>query len=260
MKFSLKTIAAAVVMAAAAASANAAIDNGQNGNGELFFNAWDGVSSYNYDMNLSIDSFDLAKNAGGMLDLSWGADFTSSYSSWLNTANASTTQWSILAVDTSGQRRFLATVGQENALPALNTGADVLRAAATNVQTYVGVVNQILVGNSAVTTTNGAASYAGAMGAFIYNKFNFDTSGNLLANSYADGLVFEKTTANATGLTKGVNTAYVDETVAVRAWLANDNTLHIGAVAAVPEPESYAMLLAGLGMIGFMAGRRNKRG
>lgn len=34
-----------------------------------------------------------------------------------------------------------------------------------------------------------------------------------------------------------------------------DNMLHIAA-APVPEPESYAMLLAGLGMIGFMARRR----
>lgn len=29
-----------------------------------------------------------------------------------------------------------------------------------------------------------------------------------------------------------------------------------GAVAAVPEPETYALMLAGLGMVGFMAARR----
>lgn len=32
-----------------------------------------------------------------------------------------------------------------------------------------------------------------------------------------------------------------------------------GFVAAVPEPETYAMLLAGLGLMGFVVGRRNRR-
>ena len=32
-----------------------------------------------------------------------------------------------------------------------------------------------------------------------------------------------------------------------------------GVAPAVPEPESYAMLLAGLGLMGVMAGRRKKR-
>lgn len=259
MKFSLKTLAAAVVMAAAAASANAAIDNGAGGNGELFFSAWDGATSYNYDLNISIDAFEAGKNAAGLLNLSYGSDFTSSFASWVSTANAATLEWNILATDTAGQRRILSTVGAENALPATNRTADALRTAATNIQTTVNAINGTIVGNSGVTTSTGAASYAGTMGGF-YTKFNFDTSGNLLADSYANGLIFQKTTANSLGLVAGINTAYVDETVAVRAWLANDNTLHIGAVAAVPEPESYAMLLAGLGMIGFMAGRRNKRG
>lgn len=260
MKFSLKAIAAAVVMAAASAGASAAIDNGAGGNGGLFLSAWDGASSYNYNLNTSIDGFETALNSAGKLNLSWGSDFTSSYSSWLSSANKSTLEWSILATDTAGQRRILATVGQENALPAANRVAGDLRTAAGAIQTYIGTVNPILVGNSAVTTSNSAASYAGKVGALVYNKFNFDTSGNLLANSYANGLAFEKTTANATGLINGVNTAYVDETVAVRSWIASDNTLHIGAVAAVPEPTEYAMMLAGLGLVGFMARRRNKRG
>lgn len=259
MKFSLKTLAAAVVMAAAAASANAAIDNGALGNGELFFSAWDGASSYNYDLNVSIDAFEAGKNAAGLLNLSYGSDFTSSFASWVSTANVASLEWNIVATDTAAQRRILSTVGAENALPATNKTADVLRTGAGNIRDFVTAVNSTLVGNSGVTTSTGAASYAGNMGANLFNKFNFDTSGNLLADSYANGLVFQKTTANSTGLTAGLNTAYVDETFAVRAWLANDNTLHIG-VAAVPEPESYAMLLAGLGMIGFMAGRRNKRG
>lgn len=254
MKFSLKSIAAAVVMAVAAAGANAAIDNGAGGNGELFFSAFDGSTSYSYDLNISIDAFETSKNAAGLLNLSYGSDFTSSFSSWVSTADVSKLEWNILATDGAGQRRILSTVGAA-VLPATNKDAGVLRTAAANIQTTLNAINPTLVGNSAVATA-GTAAYAGTMGLF-YPKFNFDTTGSLAANSYANGLVFERTTANATGLTLGVNTAYVDETVAVRSWIASDNTLHIAA--AVPEPESYAMLLAGLGMIGFMARRRSNR-
>ena len=39
--------------------------------------------------------------------------------------------------------------------------------------------------------------------------------------------------------------------------LATDGNLSYGAVAApIPEPETYALLLAGLGMLGFMGRRR----
>ena len=34
-------------------------------------------------------------------------------------------------------------------------------------------------------------------------------------------------------------------------------TDQLGSVVLVPEPETYAMLLAGLGLIGFMARRKN---
>ncbi len=112
MKFSLKSIAAAVVMAVAVSGAHAAINNGANdGQGELFFSAFDGVSSYSYDLNISIVAFEASKDAAGLLNLSYGSDFTSSFSSWMSTANASTVEWNILATDTAGARRILSTVG-----------------------------------------------------------------------------------------------------------------------------------------------------
>ena len=36
------------------------------------------------------------------------------------------------------------------------------------------------------------------------------------------------------------------------------NTGIVGSVGAIPEPETYAMLLAGLGLLGFMARRRTR--
>jgi hypothetical protein len=36
-------------------------------------------------------------------------------------------------------------------------------------------------------------------------------------------------------------------------------TFHITSVTPIPEPETYAMLLAGLGLMGFVARRRQRK-
>lgn len=258
MKFSLKTLAAAVALAAVAGTASAAINDGSTGNGTLFFSAWDGQTSYNYDMALSIDAYEADLAAVGNQNLLWGAGFTSSFASWLNTANTATLQWSVLATDTVAQRRILTTVGAA-VLPATNSNADVLRTGAGNIQTYINNVNPVLTGDFAVTTSNTADSYTGKLiGDKINNKFTFDTSAAFANNSYANGVVFQKTLANASGITKGTNNAYADGGVAVRSWVDGAG-LHIAAVQAVPEPSEYAMLLAGLGLIGAVARRRSQK-
>jgi len=258
MKFNLKTLVAAVALAAAAGSASAAIDFGALGNGELFFSAWDGATSYNYDMNVTIDGFEAAVATAGKVDLQWKSDFTSSYGSWLSTASTSGLQWAVLATDTMGQRRMLATAG--GTLPALNKGSDVLRTGAANIQGYINIINPQLTGNSVVTTSNISDAYFGKyLGNYVNDKFNFNIAATFANNSYANGVTFEKTLANATGIAKGTNTAYFDEGVAVRAYVDGNNVLHIGAVAAVPEPSEYALLLAGLGVIGAIVRRRAQK-
>lgn len=258
MKFSLKTLAAAVALAAVAGTASAAIDNGAGGNGGLFFSAWDGQTSYNYDMALSIDAYEADLAAAGNQNLLWGSDFNSSFTSWLATANTSTLQWSVLATDTVAQRRILTTVGAAT-LPATNSNSDVLRTGAGNIQTYINNVNSVLSGNFAVTTSNTADSYTGKIiGDKINNKFNFDTSAAFANNSYDNGVVFQKTLAASSGITKGTNNAYADGSVAVRSWVDGAG-LHIAAIPAVPEPSEYAMLLAGLSLIGAIARRRSQK-
>lgn len=54
------------------------------------------------------------------------------------------------------------------------------------------------------------------------------------------------TFASSVPLVAGDNTAFIDNVA-------------LTPLAAVPEPETYAMLLAGLGMMGFIAKRRNSR-
>ena len=252
MKFSLKSIAAAVVMAASASASFAAIDNGAGGNGGLFFSAWDANGSYSRSLNISIDSFQAAIAAAGSFDQTWASD--AAFTGFMSTADTASLKWNIVAFDTSGAQRIVETY---STLPAVAVKDTIVRASTTGGQQFVNAVNSVLVGDSAVV---GAASSAWAGKSTFNDTFglmNFSNAGSVANNSYASGLGVLRIDSKATGQLLSINTPYVDGT-AVNAWVAADG-LHIAAaVAAVPEPESYAMFLAGLGMLGFMA-RRNKR-
>lgn len=256
MKFSLKTLAAAVVMAAAASSSFAAIDNGAGGNGELFLNVWDANGSYSRDLNMTIDAFQSALAAPTALNLLWAAD--ANMDSFLNGATG--VKWNIMATDTAGARRVLVTYTAP--APVTGTQNGTIRTIAGNISGQVGFVNTALNGADSVIVDKANAAWAGkaAMGEKFNNLLNFSTAGTLDNMSFASGLGFMRIDALASGTAPSVYNGYLDitgSTSTVNVYLDANRTLHIQALP-VPEPESYAMLLAGLGMIGFMA-RRNKR-
>lgn len=259
MKFSLKSIAAAVVMAAAASSSFAAIDAGATGNGELFFNIWDASGSYTRDLNITISSFESQIAAGGSLNLSFAQDAT--FTSFLAGANAATLKWNVVAGDSVNPLRILTTYTAPEVAPLTDNNT---KAASTNVRNFATAVNQVIGANDSVAVNSGSAAYAGnatagKFGIKLGSVLNFDTTGTLANNSFASGLGFMRINALTTGTAPSVYNEYMDGASAVNVYLDANKTLHIAALAPVPEPESYAMLLAGLGMIGFMARRRNKR-
>lgn len=258
MKSSLKTLASAVALAVAAGGANAAIDNGAGGNGELFFNIWDTNGSYTLDLNTSINSFESALAASGNLDLSWAADST--LTSFLATANSADLRWNVTATDTAGARRTLTTYSPpEDTTPLKN---DVARSMALSIQGNINLINTGLGSNDSAVFAAGTPGYTGndaTFGRQYSGKLGFDSTGTLANNSFASGLGFMRVDSAATGIAASVLNEYMDGS-AVNVWVDSNNALHIAALP-VPEPESYAMLLAGLGMLGFMARRRlNNRG
>lgn len=247
MKFSLKSIAAAVALAAVASTSFAAIDNGSNGNGELFFNIWDATGSYSRDLNIAIDSYSAAT------PLMFSAD--DAYTSFLSgVADTSALKWNIVAVDTQGAQRLLSTA---TTVPATGSKNSNVRSADVNVAAQANAINAAILLASAtdsVAVGSASAAWAGktAFGANPGALLNFTNAGTLANDSFANGLSFIQVDALATGIAASKYTAFSS-----KAWIGTDGSINIAA-AAVPEPENYAMLLAGLGMIGFMA-RGKKR-
>ncbi|MET0520250.1 MAG: PEP-CTERM sorting domain-containing protein [Burkholderiaceae bacterium] len=99
-------------------------------------------------------------------------------------------------------------------------------------------------------------------------EITHETSGTL--NAAAGSFKFEYLSASSTvaedaaflALTNGYLAAASTYTGAAKYTLTRlDNPVYqdVLTVTAVPEPASYAMLLAGLGAIGFVAGRRRQR-
>ncbi|MGV3499136.1 MAG: PEP-CTERM sorting domain-containing protein [Hydrogenophaga sp.] len=257
----LKLIAAAAALALSGA-ANAAIDNGAGGNGELFFTAWDGANSYTFDLNTTIDAFQSSVAAAGT-GTYVNATLDALFTSFISTANLASLTWNIVAAESLGPRRLLDTY---TTLPATRITADLVRSTITGVQSFVGAVNTGITaqgnGNSAVFAagTPGYANNATGVrfGTNNGGGLNFNNSGTVANNSYANGLGFLRIDAGASGVAASTYTPYVDEGFAVRAYF--DSAAGKVVIAAVPEPETYAMLLAGLGLMGAIARPRRKQG
>lgn len=254
MKFSLKTLAAAVALVAVAGTASAAIDNGAGGNGELFFSIWDANGSYTRDLNITIDAYQADLAATGNQNLSWAAD--ASFSSFLaSVANPAALNWSVVAADRSGAVRLLSTYSN---LPSSLKKDDATRNATSNARDFATSVNSVIGAGDSVAVDSASVAWAGkaTFSNTLGNYLGFSNAGTLANNSFDAGLGFMRIDAKALNLATSVYTPYSESTSAVRAWVDVNNTLHI---AAVPEPSEYAMLLAGLGLIGAVARRRSRK-
>jgi hypothetical protein len=251
----LKLIAAAAVLAASGA-ANAQIDTGATGNGDLFFSIWDNASSYTRGLGITLNDFEAEIAAPGLLNIPVVADAL--FTSFLSTANLAQATWNLVAQDQSGARRSIYTY---TSLPGTNIDSTVNRTLVAAVGGFVGRVNAGLApGADSGVFAAGSPGYANqaALGVNVSGLLNFNMGGTAANNSYASGLNLVRVNGAPSGGSATVYTSYADEGFAVRAYL--DSASGNLTISAVPEPETYAMLLAGLGLMGAIARRRRNNG
>ena len=138
----------------------------------------------------------------------------------------------------------------------LTIGADKVRLATAGTALFVTDLNTKLASSDSATYAVNTIGYAGNAAMFgdkAGGKLNFSNAGTLSNNSIATGLGFMRINGTSSGLTASTYTPYAIGGNAVNVYFDTANTLHISAISAVPEPETYAMLLAGLGLMGAIA-------
>lgn len=278
MNFKLKALVAAVVLSAAATSASAAISAGtSNGNSELVFSAWDSDAGvgYTYDLNWAkfLNDFvgiDQATTVAGNTALAANAVVQSSMIgangvifddvlTGFNLAGSSNVQWNLGAFDNYGRTRMMITQGDAG-LPFASTNNQV-KASVTGFTGYASQANSLVIDKSVEDTFNTSVvadgqGYAGLLGNGFNNNLA-DTSNVLGGTSF---MYFLAPTTQASSAAQALQQqlfSFDGRAIVAKTYFQDGAwRLNVAAVAAVPEPETNAMFLAGLGLMGFIARRR----
>ena len=248
----LKMIALAAVMAVSGAANAALIDSGSaTGNGDLVLSIWDKNSAYELNLNTVMNSFVATVTAAPGSAISFAADST--LSTWLAQADSATFKWNVTATGASGTNKAILTSADVTTLPTAES-SQIARTAVSSAQS---IYNNINANGPLTATVNDAvlgsttAGYAGNTGVF---GSNFGTDVNFVdaSSSLGTSMQMVRIGVKSTGST-AVTQAFDGVTVSLDS--KGDLTLST-AVAAVPEADTYAMLLAGLGAMGVIVRRR----
>ncbi|MBV5287380.1 MAG: FxDxF family PEP-CTERM protein [Methyloversatilis discipulorum] len=267
-----------LAIAALGMSAVASADiGGSTANGEFVFSAFDRDSGvgYTYElddagfnslfgsdvrMNSLIGStnttsavgFTVTQNAAGGVIFDYALP---SFTDFLSGAVPANVVWNVTSIDTSGLRRLVQTV---NAVPAATPYTNAaLNASAAKLNEYFGAVNGKIEGADdgyALTVEADSSAYAGFNGRNFGGQ-GYDSFGSLDAslNMFVFGGTSSSSSSSAASLMGQIQDANGMDVLA-KVYMGQDGMYHL-QITAVPEPSTYAMLLAGLGLLGFAARR-----
>jgi hypothetical protein len=285
MNFKLNAlVAAALLSAAGSASAITAANDVSTGNAYLLLTVLD--ANYNGGVGRSYTrSLEVAMNDFGTINRATGGFATnvdsllsgnqtwatgalwSDFTAGMDVATIAGLQWDVTAVDGFGtsaadQKRVISTsatnlvdafaasgtLANNNAIVAAGNQSDFYWDAAI---AAMGTGTEIIVGD--------AASQAFAISGVAHGSHLSDALGNISTmGNVGDSMGFYYLTRSSTSNTaEALVRAYGNANGASTFTLAANGELSFAApVASVPEASTYGMMLAGLGLVGFMARRR----
>ncbi len=246
----IKHIAAAAIAAIGASSfapAYAGID--ATNNAELFLVVFDSsVGSYTLDTGIKLPAFlgpsGQANTPASCFSFSVGP----AYAQYL-ALNPTGLKWALLAADSEGSGDpldfgILSTSATSSA-PSYGTSGD-LQTNTGNLSLFTGTVSQTGT-HTAPVAVNGESFNAKGTAAY-YDDSILTPAGTFTANALGTSSKLYFATNPSFDSSELPRITTLGATVAF-----NGSTV---TVTAIPEPETYALLLAGLGVVGFMARRR----
>ena len=279
MKLSMKKtlVAAAIAAMAVSGAANAASGTTASTGSSLIFSAWDANGSYSLDL-------------GSFLNTFIGADTVSSVTGSNSTPNSTNTlmasgtaysgavaangtiadialtgfnmsgagvQWNMAAGDGTLRKRLL--VSDNGSLTGMINSQ--VSSANTSVGTYLGFGAAASTATGTLATSTDAWYAASTSWGDTLGPTGFAGTANTLGNASSLMVAWQQsiTSGNAARAAGFANLTANGQNVTAQVMGTGANSyLHIAAVqvAAVPEADTYAMFLAGLGLMGFIARRR----
>lgn len=282
--FKLKALAAATVMAATA-PAFAAIEGGASGNGELLLNVryYGGASASTggddisalFDLGIRMDDM-IAANGQAGYSKSWDLTTGAYGASWselmgfVGPANASQIEFSVIALDNTdfnavGGSRYLSTMNVEKVPSLANANLKGFQ----NMEKYIDANNMR---GTHATDENGAsvATPIDDPNTFFGAINGFGQGDNWLAKTTVDTTQPLGTEQNFWFLTTTAGSFAQVDKIPFGVDLNNDGVIGAGEfskfsltdagaltfTSPVPEAETWAMMLAGLGLLGAMVRRR----
>ncbi|MHB1215791.1 MAG: PEP-CTERM sorting domain-containing protein [Thiobacillus sp.] len=248
MNFKLNALVAAALLVAAG-SANAAIDPGLNGNGEIFFAVYDSVAqkSFTFDSGVYMADF-----VGTGVNYNFDFSGDANWSTFTAGTDAANWLWMVGASGATG------TIGAKVFTTDNAASVSIPKAGPTNMAANGKNFTNAQIASLDYAADISSVKYVGDAGYFGDStmtgnwgtKFTPDASATVgTALNF-----FSITGAGGLGNVSGVKFG----TAATDVWTLNATAgvLNYGVAAAVPEADTYAMMLAGLGLVGFMARRR----
>ena len=262
MNFKMKAAVAAIALTASM-SANAAMTNAASGDSSLILTLLDNTNniSATFDLGFSYSTFQAAAVTAPGTSYSWdlanNANYADAWTSFLGTASLPGSNWAVFAGDNlgsgAGSRGLITTYASGSTMTQSQ-----LATAMGNFDSYINANN--VIGNHAAVSDGSSSTIAGnafAESASAYGTTRkINNQGTLVVmNGFDQSMdVVSLQYVGTNQLANASMTTYANGLGNAKFNMASNGVLTFAA--PVPEADSWAMLLAGLGLMGFIARRR----